>query len=208
MRIHVVAAVLLVLTTTAGAEVRRPGCENDGALAPDKRRNGGVSASSPSLDRYYDLSRRMRTAFKGPSPETAGPIAREYLAAAQEFPCNWDYGNAIHNANVVLGLLALRDGKRAEAVGYLRAAGASPGSPQLDTFGPSLLLARDLARLGETDAVADYLASIKRFWKAQDESIVAMALPVFADPDPIGTWIAQAREGHEPGFTMMNLHAP
>lgn len=150
----------------------------------------------------------MRTAFASASPETAAPIAQDYLRAASDFPCNWDYGNAIHNANEVLGLLALREGRRADALRYLRAAGDSPGSPQLDIFGPSLLLARDLARLGEYDAVAEYLVSIKRFWKANDESLIAMLLPVFADPDPIGTWVGQLHRSREPNFNMMNMRAP
>ena len=33
--------------------------------------------------------------------------------------------------------------------------GASPGSPQLDSFGPSLLLASELAKAGEYKAVVD-----------------------------------------------------
>ena len=206
------AALLLALfvaplATSAVAEVRRSGCDQD-TLAPDKRRNGGESASSPALDHYYALSHRMRAAFEGPTPDAAKPIAEEYLRAASEFPCNWDYGNAIHNAHTVLGLLALKDGRRADAVAHLRAAGTSPGSPQLDSFGPSLLLARDLAQAGEYDAVADYLLAIRRFWKARDDSLVGMLLPIFADPDPIGTWVAQLRRHHEPGFGLMQLHTP
>jgi hypothetical protein len=203
-----VAIVLLGCTLGASAEVARPGCESALALAPDQRRNGGASVSTPALDRYYDLSQQLKRAFASASPVTAAPIAEEYLRTADDFPCNWDYGNAIHNANEVLGLLAVRDGRRGDAVRYLRAAGKSPGSPQLDSFGPSLLLARDLARLGEYDAVVEYLVSISRFWKARDESIIGMTLPIFADPDPIHTWIGQLRQGYQPSFSLMNLHAP
>jgi hypothetical protein len=112
----------------------------------------------------------MSATYKAGEFESADALAREYLQLAKRFPCNWNYGNAIHNANSILGLVALLNGRKAEAGSYLAAAGATPGSPQLDTFGPSLLLARELAKAGEHKAAASYLSSVKRFWKAKDMS--------------------------------------
>jgi hypothetical protein len=142
----------------------------------------------------------MSAAYKAGELGSADALAREYLQLAKRFPCNWNYGNAIHNANSILGLVALRNGRKAEAVTYLGAAGATPGSPQLDTFGPSLLLARELAKAGEHKAVAGYLRSVQRFWKAKDMSPTGLLFPYFADPDPISTWIKELDKGQIPDF--------
>ena len=46
----------------------------------------------------------------------------------------------------------------------LRAAGHTPGSPQLDSFGPDIRLAWDLLQRGQDQAVLDYLHDVARFW--------------------------------------------
>lgn len=46
----------------------------------------------------------------------------------------------------------------------LRAAGASPGSPQLKSFGPNMSLARDFLVFGEKQAVLDYFDQVGTFW--------------------------------------------
>jgi hypothetical protein len=113
----------------------------------------------------------MMAAFNGPFPFSSRDVAKMYLDDAKMFRCNWNYGNAIHDANTVLGLMSLRVGKVPEAIGYLHAAGKSPGSPQLNSFGPSMHLAKALATKGEFDAVAKYLDDIRYFWKMEDGAI-------------------------------------
>jgi len=188
----------LVGIATAG-EARPPGC-NDSVLPPDQRWNGATSYSTSELDRFYSLSEKMSAAYKAGDLGSADALARDYLQLAKRFPCNWNYGNAIHDANSILGLVALRGGRKAEAVSYLGAAGATPGSPQLDSFGPSLLLASELAKAGEHKAVAAYLRSVQGFWKAKDMSPIGLLFPYLADPDPISTWIKELDRGRVPGF--------
>lgn len=48
---------------------------------------------------------------------------------------------------------------------YLMAAGRTPGSPQLNSFGPNMSLAKDLLASGERDAVLDFFMSWRSFWK-------------------------------------------
>ncbi len=48
---------------------------------------------------------------------------------------------------------------------YLIAAGKSPGSPQMDSFGPNMTLAKDLLEKGERDAVLEYFMRCRKFWK-------------------------------------------
>jgi tetratricopeptide (TPR) repeat protein len=78
---------------------------------------------------------------------------------------NWNYGDAVHKANLILGRIAVRDGRLADAVTLLRASGETPGSPVLDSFGPNMSLAKDLLERGETEAVLDYFELCRVFWK-------------------------------------------
>jgi hypothetical protein len=50
-------------------------------------------------------------------------------------------------------------------VKLLRASGATTGSPTLDSFGPNMLLARDLLEAGEDEAVLAYFEQCRVFWK-------------------------------------------
>lgn len=79
------------------------------------------------------------------------------------------YGNVIHNANQILGRCALREGNLADAKAYLLKAGATPGSPQLNSFGPQLHLARELLEKGEKETVLQYLDLVSKFWASDNE---------------------------------------
>jgi serine/threonine-protein kinase len=79
------------------------------------------------------------------------------------------YGNVIHNANQILGRCALREGKLADAKAYLLKAGATPGSPQLNSFGPQMQLARELLEKGEKETVLQYLDLVSKFWASDNE---------------------------------------
>lgn len=81
---------------------------------------------------------------------------------------SWQYGNAIHAANVALGFAALADDDLPLASEYLVRAGKTPGSPQLNSFGPDRDLARALLERGERDALLAYLTECARFWKGNE----------------------------------------
>jgi hypothetical protein len=78
---------------------------------------------------------------------------------------NWNYGNALHKAHLVLGQIALNAGDMDEAKRQLLKAGKTPGSPQLNTFGPNMVLAKNLLEKKETDAVLKYFELCAEFWK-------------------------------------------
>lgn len=82
---------------------------------------------------------------------------------------NWNYGNIIHDANQILGRGALREGKLADAKTYLLKAGATPGSPQLNSFGPRMQLARELLEKSEKETVLQYLDLVSKFWASDKE---------------------------------------
>ena len=201
-----VLAFSLVLLASA-AQGRPVGCD-DASLPPDQRWNGATSFTTPALARFYSISQELTAAYKSNNVAAAQSLATEYLQASKSFPCNWNYGNAIHDSNAVLGLLALHSGKRNEAAQFLVSAGKTPGSPQLNSFGPSLLLAKEVAQAGQFTAVEAYLRSVQTFWKPVDMSVLGALLPYFRDPDPISTWIKQAHEGKVPDFGRFNMLPP
>jgi len=98
-------------------------------------------------------------------------LASEYLELAHIYKCNWNYGNATHDANRILGLISISSGNVNEAAEYLLKSGKSTGSPQLDSFGPELDLANELLKLGKSNEVLSYLEDIGSFWEMDDGRI-------------------------------------
>ena len=109
------------------------------------------------------------------------------MKRAPQYPKDWNYGNAIFYGNLVLGRIALQRGDIKESVARLLAAGATPGSPQLNSFGPNMSLAKDLLAKGQTEPGLNFLAACKSFWKM--------------DQGRLDQWIATIRAGDKPDFT-------
>lgn len=92
-------------------------------------------------------------------------FAHELLALSKSYPDDWNYGNAIHHGHLVLGRVALATGDLEAARRELLEAGRTPGSPQLNSFGPNMRLAEDLLSAGEMHAVREYFDLCRTFWK-------------------------------------------
>lgn len=137
-------------------------------------------------NRFYELGDLARAAFAAGDLDKAQQYASELLLAAPKFKNDWNYGNALHQGNNVLGLIALQRGDVASAKEHLLAAGQTPGSPQLDSFGPNMMLAKELLEKGERDAVLAYLQSCGKFWKMGTDSLQA--------------WTAVVNQGGTPDF--------
>ena len=179
---HSLALLIVLLSTSAIARDPEP-CRAL-VLSPEQQWNPANSDVTPALRRFYEIESLMESAFSSDETVTARTLAEEYLVLAELFPCNWNYGNAIHNANSVLGLAAIAVGHVDVATKHLLAAGATPGSPQLDTFGPSFELAREMLKHKQLAAVQTYFTNIRSFW-AMDRGVVA-------------GWIAQLKLGEVP----------
>ncbi len=115
-------------------------------------------------ERFHQIQALKYQAFKEENFQEAKRLALEFLDLAQSYKTNWNYGNAIHHANLTLGRIALREGKIEEAKTYLLKAGRTPGSPQLNSFGPSMILAHELLEKGKDKIVLEYLDLCKKFW--------------------------------------------
>lgn len=103
-----------------------------------------------------------------------------------KFPSDWNYGNAVQDGNLVLGRIAVKEGRITQAKEHLIAAGNSPGSPQMNSFGPDLSLAKDLLAKGERDVVIQYLELCRRFWKLHEGRL--------------DRWIREIGDGKVPDF--------
>ncbi len=90
--------------------------------------------------------------------------ARMFEVAAEVGEDDWNYGNLVHWGHIIRGHACLQENDVVGAQADLRAAGRTPGSPQLNSFGPDLWLAWTLLKQGEDEAVLDYLHEISRFW--------------------------------------------
>jgi len=98
----------------------------------------------------------------------AREVAERVLIDNETCTHTFQHGNAIHWANIALGWAALAEGRIADAATHLVRAGKTPGSPQLNNFGPELALAQELLDRGERAAVSSYLAECARFWKGRE----------------------------------------
>jgi TonB family protein len=132
------------------------------------------------VERFYALTDLPKQALDAGALEKASSYAIELLQSANDHKSDWNYGNAVYDGNMVLGLVALRHSNLAEARHYLLESGKTPGSPQLDSFGPDLTLAQELLKRGERDAVLEFLTLLKGFWKMGADRLDAMAAEVRA----------------------------
>ncbi|MGN6546830.1 MAG: tetratricopeptide repeat protein [Aureliella sp.] len=108
-----------------------------------------------------------RAALEAGEDVKAEQYAARALAASQESGRNWNRGNLIHHAHLVLGRLALKAGDIEKAKARLLGSGRTPGSPQLDSFGPNMTLAKELLEQGEKAAVLEYFDLCRKFWSAE-----------------------------------------
>ena len=118
-----------------------------------------------TLDRFYVVEDLAKLELAAGRLNEADALATELLELAPQHPRDWNYGNALHWGNTLRGQVALARGDVAEAKRRLLAAAATPGSPQLASFGPGMALAHGLLERGETAVVLEYMQLCRRFWK-------------------------------------------
>jgi hypothetical protein len=126
------------------------------------------SPNQIAAKKFYDDTRLVTALFAKSDVAAAKNLAKNLLDDAEGFAHDCNYGNAVHAANIVLGRIAIKEEDLEAAGEYLIAAGNSPGSPQLDTFGPDMNLARELLAVGEKKVVLTYFELCAKFWKMND----------------------------------------
>ena len=138
-----------------------------------------LSAAKTDVARTYALTDAAKAAFEIGKADEAKRHASMLLDLAKETR-DWNYGNAIHDGHMVLGRLALKEGDVEAAKRELLLAGQTPGSPQLNSFGPNMSLAKDLLEHKETATVVEYFGLCAKFWdmgrkKLKEWTILAKA---------------------------------
>ena len=136
--------------------------------------------------RFIILPKLTKTAIEIGLFAEAENYANELLLLAEEFETDWNYGNAIHDANIILGMVSLHSNQIKDAKSYLLEAGKSPGSPQLRTLGPNMMLAEPLLEKGEKRVVIEYFELLKKVWEHDDGRL--------------DSWIAAVKGGGKPYF--------
>jgi hypothetical protein len=150
---------------TAGLLV---GCGRSTPVSPQGRLNAAsekLAKAKTDQERFYALNDAAKESFVLGKTEDARAYASNLLALLPKFPNDWNYGNAVQDANLVLGRIAVEEGRIEDAKRHLLAAGKSPGSPQMNSFGPNMSLAKDLLEKGERDVVLEHFELCRKFWQ-------------------------------------------
>jgi hypothetical protein len=144
------------------------------------------AADTDDATRFYRLDELTKAAFDAGEDAKAAQFADELLKAAATHKGDWNYGNAIYHANCTLGRIALKKGDKKKADEYLLKAGQTPGSPQLDSFGPNMSLATELLEAGEKETVLQFFELCRKFWKMGDKTL--------------DDWTKEVKAGQAPQF--------
>jgi hypothetical protein len=145
-----------------------------------------VRYAKSDLAKFYALNDAAKQSFVLGHIDDARQYANELLRIAEQWRGDWNYGNALHDGNLVLGRIAVREGRIEDAKQFLLKAGATPGSPQLDSFGPNMSLAKDLLDQGERSVVLDYFELCRKFWESNHGKL--------------NEWTEDIRSGKAPDF--------
>jgi hypothetical protein len=148
------------------------------------------------LLRYSRLPMLASSAVEARELDTATRHANALLARADRAlnePQDWPphavgidvlYAEPLFYGHIALGQVALVEGDVASAEQHLLLSAETPGSPELGSFGPTMVLAKELLDQGRTQAVVEYLRRCQRFWKA--------------DNGRLDKWIQEIEEGRRP----------
>lgn len=120
--------------------------------------------SDPQTSRYSMTIDLAKVVLESGELDRARALAQQILDDATRLAGTWVHGNGIHWGNIVLGRIAFAREDVDAARAYLAAAAATPGSPQLDSFGPDQDLAAAFLKRGDRDTVIAYIEAVRRFF--------------------------------------------
>lgn len=186
-----VSALKFTLIDSAGS-LRGEAAPGGAPISPAEQKRimkiaqGDLDAAENEAERFWALNRAARKALAAGKTAEARKLATELNRLAPKYRDDWNYGNAVQDANQVLGRIALAEGDVAEAKKRLLASANSKGSPQMNSFGPNMQLAKELLAKGERDVVLEYFKRCGEFWKM--------------GADRLAVWTESVTEGQIPKF--------
>ena len=93
-------------------------------------------------------------------------------------------GQAVHDANMILGEIALSELKVKDAAQFLIEAGKATDGMTLTSYGPDFALANDLLDKGERQAVLIFFEECRGFWKIGHDQLSQWAKALQAGQKP------------------------
>ncbi len=141
--------------------------------------------TNDKIEKRMWLSQLTTSAFEAGEVNKAQIWALESLSQGSTNKADPSLADSIHHGHIVLGRIALLSGDLAEARQQLIQAGQTSGSPVLGSFGPNMILAKELLEKGERDAVLQYFQECANFWKNQSK---------------LDEWTATVKAGGIPSF--------
>jgi hypothetical protein len=127
----------------------------------------GVNNGTNDYVRFISLPMAAKTGWAMGRTEEARGFAEDALTLNEKQSGGSPEkanGDVVHDANYVLGRIAVAEGRMEDAKRYLLAAGQTKGSPVLGSFGPNMGLAKDLLEHGDPAAVLEYFELCRKFW--------------------------------------------
>jgi len=118
-----------------------------------------------------------QAAYEAGEYDRAGAYANEAinLASQTEHASNSD--DAVHYGNIVLGRIVT-------ATADLLKSAAIKGNPHLDSFGPNMMLAKELLEKGQSKTVLEYFDQCSKFWSFDQGKLSQWRTAVLAGKAP------------------------
>jgi tetratricopeptide (TPR) repeat protein len=143
-----------------------------------------LSDTNDQREQLNDLPEAAQAAFEAGEYEKAGAYSKKALNLAAQPENVADSADAGHYGNIVLGRIAVRQGDVAGGSAYLLKSAAIKGNPHLDTFGPNMMLAKELLEKGERTSVLQYFDLCGAFWKDDDGKLKQWRSSVASGTNP------------------------
>ena len=152
-------ALYLLQVYTAAGETRR----GLAALA-NQQYEQAFKLTKDDMGKRGLLVELAKSAFEAGQVEQAQTWAAELLNQGIAKGQDWFPGDEVHQGHITLGRIALLAGNIPEAKQHLIEAGRTQGSPVLNSFGPNMMLAKELLEKGERETVILYFHLCANFW--------------------------------------------
>lgn len=158
--------------------------------------------NAESENKFVYLTSLPSAALVADKPQLAERYCSDLIKMSRSFEESWNFGNALHQAFTVLGLIALSKDDVGTAKEYLQKSNDVPPTPQLSSFVGELTLAKKLLALGEREAVVSYLLQSKKLLGPAgdiasqyglDERVNELSIP-----NVIDRWISEIRNNGVP----------
>ena len=133
-----------------------------------------LNSATNELVRFLSLGRAAKMSLAVGRTEDARKFATDMMTLDDKYSRGDPEkanGDVVHDGNLVLGVIALEEGRMDEAKRHLLAAGKSRGSPVLGSFGPNMILAKELLLKGEQATVLQYFDLCRKFWGSHAEKL-------------------------------------